>query len=61
LLGVFFDPEDKRDVPPKRRVFSTLHGVTTHKTVIFIVTAVRTSNPKENYFKENIIVNKQSL
>jgi hypothetical protein len=41
-----FDPEDGHDVlDPKRRAFSKLHGVTTHITAFFIVTAVRTSNP----------------
>jgi hypothetical protein len=32
-------------VPPKCRAFFELHGVTTPKAVLFIVTAVRTSDP----------------
>lgn len=45
---------------PKRRTFSTLHGVTTHKTALFVVAAVRASNP---VFIDSIInlINLQSL
>jgi hypothetical protein len=32
--------------PPKRRALAKLHGVTTQKTALFIVTAVGISNPK---------------
>jgi hypothetical protein len=36
----------KRYVPPKSRLaFNELHSVTTQKTVLFITTAVRASNP----------------
>jgi hypothetical protein len=41
LLGLFFDPEDGGDM----LTFSGLYGVTTEETVIFITTAVRTSDP----------------
>jgi hypothetical protein len=37
-------------VTPKRQVISELHGVTTRKTVIFIVLAVRTSNPSFTWY-----------
>jgi hypothetical protein len=32
------------DVPPKHRALSDLHSVTNQRAVLFIVTAVRTSN-----------------
>jgi hypothetical protein len=32
-------------VPPKHLAFSKLHNVTTQKTTLFIVAAIRTSNP----------------
>jgi hypothetical protein len=52
LLGLFFDPEDGGDVPPKRRLtFNRLHGIISQKTVFFITTAVRTSNPTQNSFR----------
>jgi hypothetical protein len=38
MLGLLFDP-------PKRRVDSELRSVITQKTVVFTVTAERTSNP----------------
>jgi hypothetical protein len=43
----------RRYVPPKRRLtFNGLHGVVSQKMVLFISTAVRTSNPTtENVFK----------
>jgi hypothetical protein len=45
LLGFFFDPEDGDDVPPKSWLtFNRLHGVISQKIVLFITTAVRTSN-----------------
>jgi hypothetical protein len=45
-LGLLFDPEDGGDVPPKRRLtFNGLQGVISQKTVFFITTGVRTSNP----------------
>jgi hypothetical protein len=44
LLGLF-DPDDGGDVTPKRRWLSTLHGVISQKIVLFVTTAVRTSNP----------------
>jgi hypothetical protein len=44
-----FDPEDEGDVSPKRRLtFNGLHGVTSQKTVRFIITGVETSNPIKN-------------
>jgi hypothetical protein len=49
LLGLRFDPEDEcntRYVPPKRQWnYTGPHGITSERTVIFIVTALRTSNP----------------
>jgi hypothetical protein len=46
LLGLFFDPEDGGDVTPKRRLtLNGLHDVIPQKIVLFITTAVRTSNP----------------
>jgi hypothetical protein len=48
LLGLFFDPEDG---PPKSRL--TLNGphcVISNKIVLFITTAVRTSNPILTYY-----------
>jgi hypothetical protein len=37
-----------KNVPPKRwSTFNGLHGVETQRTVVFITTAVRTSNPTE--------------
>jgi hypothetical protein len=48
LLGLVFDPEDGGDVPPKRRlIFNGLHGIISQKTVLFITTDVRTSNPTD--------------
>jgi hypothetical protein len=45
FLGLFFDPEDGGDVPPKRRfTFNRLHNVVSQKIELFITTAVRTSN-----------------
>jgi hypothetical protein len=36
LLGLFFDPEDGSDVPPKRRLtFSGVHGVISEKIILF--------------------------
>jgi hypothetical protein len=40
----------RRYVPTKRRDISELHGIITHKTVLFIVMAVRTSNPTYENF-----------
>jgi hypothetical protein len=34
---------------PKHQTFSDLHGVITKKTVLFIVTSARTSNPTQKY------------
>jgi hypothetical protein len=49
LLGLFFDPEDGGDMFPKRRLtFNGLHGVISQKIVLFITTAVRTSNPTKS-------------
>jgi hypothetical protein len=43
-----FGSEDGGDVPPKRRLtFNGLHGVISQKIVLFITTAVRTSNPAQ--------------
>jgi hypothetical protein len=42
----FIDPEDGGDVPPKRRLnLDGLHDVISEKMVLFITTAVKTSNP----------------
>jgi hypothetical protein len=39
--------------PPKRRLtFSGLHGVMTQKTELFIITAVRTSDPTRRYISQ---------
>jgi hypothetical protein len=48
LFGLFFDPEDGGDMfLQKLRLTSNgLHGVISQKIVLFITTAVRTSNPK---------------
>jgi hypothetical protein len=53
LLGLFFDPEDRGDVPPKRLLtFKGLHSVISQKIELFITTAVGTSNPTSfNFFK----------
>jgi hypothetical protein len=47
LLSLFSLPwRWRRYVPPKRQLtFNGLHGVISQKTVLFITTAVRTSNP----------------
>jgi hypothetical protein len=46
LLGLFLNPEDGGDVPPKRRLtFNRLNGVISQKIVLFITTAVNISNP----------------
>lgn len=45
MLGLFYYAEFRRSISPKRRVFSELQGTTNRKIVVFIVTAVRTSNP----------------
>jgi hypothetical protein len=46
LAENFFDPEDRGDVPPKRRLhLNRLHGVTSQKMILFITPAVKTSNP----------------
>jgi hypothetical protein len=51
LLSLFFDPEDGGDVPLKLRLnFTGLHGVISQAIVLFITTAVRTSNPPQLYF-----------
>jgi hypothetical protein len=40
------DPEDGGHVSPKRSLtFNRLHGIISQKKVLFITTAVRTSNP----------------
>jgi hypothetical protein len=37
----------RRYVPPKRRLhLNRLHGVTSQKMILFIITSVKTSNPK---------------
>jgi hypothetical protein len=48
FLGLFFRPwRWRRCTPSKRRfTFNGLHGIVSHKIVLFINTAVRTSNPK---------------
>jgi hypothetical protein len=44
-VGVFFYPEDGGDVSPKRRLtFNGLHDVISQKIIVFITTALRTSN-----------------
>jgi hypothetical protein len=45
LLGLYFDPEDGGDVPPKSPLaFNGLHSVISQKIELFIITAVGTSN-----------------
>jgi hypothetical protein len=49
----------RQDVPSKRRALSDLHGVTTRKTVLFIVIAVRVSNAADTGYStyyENIFL-----
>jgi hypothetical protein len=48
LLGLLFYPEDRSDVALKRRNLFDLHGVTTQRTVLSIMTGVRTENPISN-------------
>jgi hypothetical protein len=47
LLKLFLRPwRWRRYVPPKRRLqLNRLHDVTSQKTILFITTAVKTSNP----------------
>jgi hypothetical protein len=46
FLGLLFDPEEGSDkFFRKVGLFSELHDITSRKTVLFTVTAVRTSNP----------------
>jgi hypothetical protein len=47
LLGLFFEPEEDRDVFLKdvRYNFNRLHGVISQKVQLFITTAVRNTNP----------------
>jgi hypothetical protein len=45
FLAYFRPSRWRRYVPPKRWAFSKKHSVTTQKTVLFIITAVTTSNP----------------
>jgi hypothetical protein len=48
LLGLFFDPEDGGYVTPKRRLaLNNLYGVISQKLVLFMTTALRTSNPTQ--------------
>jgi hypothetical protein len=35
LFGLLFDPKDEAYVPPKRRDFCELYGVTTYETALF--------------------------
>jgi hypothetical protein len=35
----------KKSADAERRALTELHGITTHKTVLFIATALRISNP----------------
>jgi hypothetical protein len=55
LLGLFFDHIDgSDDVLSKYQATSELHDTTTEKTVLFIITAIRTSNPSQY----NLVVTK---
>jgi hypothetical protein len=46
LLGLFFDPEDGKDIPPRHwLIFNRLHDVTFPKIQLFITTPVGTLNP----------------
>jgi hypothetical protein len=57
LLGLFFDPEDGGDMfLPNVGCFNGLHGVISQKIVLFITTAVRTSNYIVFYFKEHYLL-----
>jgi hypothetical protein len=55
LLKLFLRPwRWMRYVPPKRRLqLNRLHGIISHKTILFITTAVRTSNPI--YVSQNLL------
>jgi hypothetical protein len=44
-LGLSFDPKNGGDIPLKPWAVFELHGVTTQRTALFIVTGVRTSDP----------------
>jgi hypothetical protein len=36
-LSWFFNPEDGRYIPPKRRSLAELHGIATQKNTLFII------------------------
>jgi hypothetical protein len=58
LLGLFFDAEERGDVPPKRRLtFNRIQVVIPKKIELFITTTVRTSNPAfiDNHSVRNLI------
>jgi hypothetical protein len=63
LLSLFFLPwRWRRYVPPKRRLtLNGLHGVIFQKKALFIVTAVRTSNPTLTKYDLNVTQSKQPL
>jgi hypothetical protein len=45
------DPEDGGDVPPQLRLtLNGLHGVISQKMILFMTTALKTSNPTEILF-----------
>jgi hypothetical protein len=46
LLCLLFDPAVGGMFLQRKWALSELHGVTTQKTVLFMVTAMRTSNPR---------------
>jgi hypothetical protein len=46
LLGLFYDPEDGSDIPPKRwLIFNKLHDVTFPKIELFVTTDMKTLIP----------------
>jgi hypothetical protein len=45
LIGLFFDPEYGGEMFLRRLTFNGLYGVMSQKTELFIITAVRISNP----------------
>jgi hypothetical protein len=45
-IGAANHPASRRYVPPKRRLkLNVLHGAISQKMILFITTAVKTSNP----------------
>jgi hypothetical protein len=51
LLALLFDPEDGSNIFFRNIGLFELHGVTTQKTVLFIVTAAITSNSTYDFIR----------